>query len=247
MYGTYEWYDAADAACFYGLATNITFNELGGVTLPSTVVYGISYSSQTYGPSPSGNANDPANSLNVVFSTASANVSAGSDTIPGDIFINTPDATNGNIFCNSVTPDTFMAAYNDCSSVSGNPPMYDIPAVEFVMGDPLMSLSPGGPAQDIDLSIYNPGSSAVQVSSVTITINNAVACDASPNFVLLNGTSGGTSVTSTYTLASPQTVPAGGTIDVLSSSTGAAIYMVNTNANQDTCEGVTMPLSFTSS
>ena len=38
--GSSEWYDPAEALCHNGLATTVTFNAFGSVTLPSTVVYG---------------------------------------------------------------------------------------------------------------------------------------------------------------------------------------------------------------
>jgi hypothetical protein len=50
-----KWYDVASAQCFNGLASNVTldFSSLG-VVLPNSVVYGVTYNTSHYGPSPIG-------------------------------------------------------------------------------------------------------------------------------------------------------------------------------------------------
>jgi hypothetical protein len=121
---------ATTGTCYNGLATNITFDFASqGITLPSPIVYGISYSTDHYGPQPIGGSTSPTDSLNVAFTTESSDVSAGSDVNPGNIFVNSASATNTNLFCSTVTPDALVEAPNGC--VSGSPPTNDIPAVQF--------------------------------------------------------------------------------------------------------------------
>ena len=71
-----KWMDAG--TCYNGLANNVSFDfNSKGITLPSTVIYGISYSTDNYGPTPIGGSSSPADSLNVAFTTASSDVSRG--------------------------------------------------------------------------------------------------------------------------------------------------------------------------
>ncbi len=71
-----KWYDGT--ACVNGKAANITFDfSSQNLTLPDTVVYGISYNTTSYGPSPIGTgascystaAGCPYDSLNIGLST----------------------------------------------------------------------------------------------------------------------------------------------------------------------------------
>jgi hypothetical protein len=48
-----EWYQSSSKTCFNGLAADITFS-LPKVHLPDTVVYGLSYNTSHFGPSPLG-------------------------------------------------------------------------------------------------------------------------------------------------------------------------------------------------
>jgi hypothetical protein len=66
---TGKWYQPGTGACFNGLATQVTFNFAGNVTLPGTVVYEISYDTSNYGPSPL-RAAGPYDSLNIGISPA---------------------------------------------------------------------------------------------------------------------------------------------------------------------------------
>ncbi len=127
--GPTKWMDS-NGTCYNGLADNITFDfSSKDIALPSTVVYGISYNTDNYGPEPIGGTTSPTDSLNVAFTTESSNVSAGADVNPGNIFVNSASATNSNLFCGSAVPDTFVEVPNGC--VSGTPPTNDIPAVQF--------------------------------------------------------------------------------------------------------------------
>lgn len=50
-----RWYQASTAACFNGLANNITFDLSSlNIILPNSVVYGIVYDTTSYGPNPIG-------------------------------------------------------------------------------------------------------------------------------------------------------------------------------------------------
>jgi hypothetical protein len=80
------WYDAKTNACYHGIDQNIVFAHMGRFTLPGTVVYGISYNSDTSGPNPIGGSNSPTDSLNVALSPA---VTAGSQVTPGGIWWDT--------------------------------------------------------------------------------------------------------------------------------------------------------------
>jgi hypothetical protein len=89
-----RWFDSALKACFNGFATNITFNFAGG-TLPDAVVFGITYNTSGYGSSPFGYSNPcnatpagcPYDSLNIALSEEPTDISAGSDTTPGSVWI----------------------------------------------------------------------------------------------------------------------------------------------------------------
>ncbi|HEX7101597.1 MAG TPA: hypothetical protein VF201_03025 [Nitrolancea sp.] len=79
------WYSSSDGKCYNGFATNITFDfSTLAVTLPDSVIYGISYNTSNYGDSPLG-VSGPYDSLNVALSPA---VSVGSQVNPGTAFVN---------------------------------------------------------------------------------------------------------------------------------------------------------------
>jgi hypothetical protein len=77
------WYQPATQKCFNGLANRVTFGFAGNVTLPDTVVYEISYNTNTHGPSPL-DATGPSDSLNIAF-TSGARV--GSDIDPTTLWV----------------------------------------------------------------------------------------------------------------------------------------------------------------
>lgn len=73
-----EWFQPG-LGCFNGLAVNVKFNFSGmHVTLPNTVVYGISYNTTHFGPSPIGegapcytsSGGCPYDSLNVLLASS---------------------------------------------------------------------------------------------------------------------------------------------------------------------------------
>lgn len=103
-----EWYSSSAASCFNGKAANISWNFTSlGLTLPDTVVIGVSFNTSGYGPHPLGYSNpcnsDPAgcpyDSLNLGLNDSTA---IGTEQTPGAVFQNT--ATAGNL-CDS-TPAT---------------------------------------------------------------------------------------------------------------------------------------------
>ena len=59
-----KWYQPSAKKCFNGLATDVSFDFAGNVTLPNTVVYEISYDTNHYGPNPLHVAG-PYDSLNI--------------------------------------------------------------------------------------------------------------------------------------------------------------------------------------
>ncbi len=100
-----EWYDPASQSCYHGLYTTVDFH-VDPVRLPTTFVYGISYNTTTYGPSPIG-ASAPCysteqgcfyDSLNIALSQDPTNVSVGADTVPGTLFQNSP---SGSAYCDA--------------------------------------------------------------------------------------------------------------------------------------------------
>ena len=87
-----EWYQPG-VGCWNGLAVNVKFDFSGmGVTLPNTVVYGISYNTTHYGPSPIGegapcytsSGGCPYDSLNVLLAPT---VTVGSKPNPGTTYL----------------------------------------------------------------------------------------------------------------------------------------------------------------
>ncbi|MEY2588654.1 MAG: hypothetical protein QOJ67_638 [Acidimicrobiaceae bacterium] len=104
-----KWYDAASATCFSGKAANVTidFSALN-VTLPNTVIYGISYNTSNYGPTPYGPlpcSSTPQgcfyDSLNV---GVSASATTGTDVDPDGAFLNSATAS---VYCDGGTAGTF--------------------------------------------------------------------------------------------------------------------------------------------
>jgi len=79
--GDGRWYDAAEAHCYNGYATPITFTFAPGTTLPSSVIYGISYTTSTNnGPgSPPSSPTDPGCGTPAGCFVNSLNVGEGTD------------------------------------------------------------------------------------------------------------------------------------------------------------------------
>jgi hypothetical protein len=89
-----KWWQKSTNTCFNGKAANISFNFSSlGMTLPDTVVVGISYNTTHYGPHPIGESaacftasgGCPYDSLNIGLSPS---VGTGSEVFPGTVFQN---------------------------------------------------------------------------------------------------------------------------------------------------------------
>jgi hypothetical protein len=99
-------------------------------------------------------------------------------------------------------------------------------------------LTPGGPAQTVDFSIYNNGTSPAYIQNVTFAI--------SPGSVA--GLEAASCEPSWFNLIQPTTpldvtIPAGSTVDYQPS--GASISLINEPYSQDGCENLSIPLTFT--
>lgn len=135
------WYDPGTKTCYHGIAANIEFHLPPNLTLPSTIVYGISYNTSHYGPSPYGestacystSAGCAYDSLNVGLSQDPTNVSVGSDVNPGTVWQNSP---YGSEYCDGGAAGTSVfrldSPSNSCWSVGSGGAPYYVPAVRFV-------------------------------------------------------------------------------------------------------------------
>jgi hypothetical protein len=137
-----QWLDPATGTCYYGVVYPATFRFEGSRELPTTVVYGVSYDATS---------SVPASSLNVLMSTESASgaVTVGSDTDPGNLFVQARSAgnalggPNGQITCSAVVGpfaeyNTAMNGTTGCGtdtyqadSTTSYLPIAFVPAVEI--------------------------------------------------------------------------------------------------------------------
>jgi hypothetical protein len=227
--------------------TTVTFNfNSQGAFVHQQFVYGISFA-----------ASGDAAGLNVALSSSANNLSVGTDTNPGHVWLSTTNGGLGNDFpaCTTTPPVTtgvFESVNTDCGTDNvNNPGAYgtpaqvtagnaDIPAVEVnVVGGVIAALTPGGPSLPVDFAITNPGSSSVRVSTVSTVASSlsgagtasSEACD-----------------TSMYPIAgSPLTINANvapGT--TVFAPSGTSISMTDDGHNQNNCENATVNLTFSS-
>ena len=142
-----KWWDPS-SKCVNGLAVNLTF-DLSDVTVPDSVVYGISYNTTDYGPSPYGSLACPAggcgyDSLNIALSQddpghpSLSDVTIGSDNNPGTVWQNSP---YGSEYCDAGSAGTNSFRLDSpsmpCWGVDSNNPSqapYYVPAVQFRAG-----------------------------------------------------------------------------------------------------------------
>jgi hypothetical protein len=234
---------AAIVAGSHPSLTNITFDFPQGTVVPQEFVYDIAYGSG--GPS-----------LNVVLSSSANDITIGTDTTPGSIWMNDVYGNNNDFpACVTGLPTTgFVQIYTNCGPYNpANPGAYgtaaeviagsaDIPAVEFnVVGGATASLWPGD-TQNIDFAITNPNHGSVYLSTVTIALKN-----------------NGTDVENQYSTAitgchltwfsvtgSPVSIAANVAPGVTDYTGLASITMTNANESQDACQGATIGLTFTS-
>jgi hypothetical protein len=135
-----QWFDSATGDCYYGQTIAITFNNFGNVSLPSTVVYGISFATNATNANISSSA--PVNLLDALVSveTQSGGVTVGSDTDPNNVFLSTTGGAaagpGGELSCDTavagfVEYGTALGAGAACGSSIGYGAADFIPAVEF--------------------------------------------------------------------------------------------------------------------
>jgi hypothetical protein len=220
--------------------TNVTFpfNNL----VPREFLYKISF-----------NTSGDASALNVALSSSPNNLSVGTDSAPGHVWVNTTAGSGiAGDFPACTTPGSgFAEVQTNCGpEAPNNPGAYgtnpqvaagnaDIPAVEFnVVGGVVPSLYPGGPSEPIDFAITNPGNASVFVGHVAIAATDnsrsGVGCDTNW-YSVAPGSPG---------VALNATIPTGTTFY---SPSGASISMTETNTNQDACQGANVNLGFTAS
>jgi hypothetical protein len=127
-------------------------------------------------------------------------------------------------------------------------------AVTIAQNGSISGLYPDGPAQNIDFTVHNGNASALRVTSVTIAIENADHTPWSADSNPLDAKPACTA--SDFTVTQPTTgFPVevngsstnGGNTSFLGSTTGASIQLKDTSQNQDECQGVTVPFTFTAS
>jgi hypothetical protein len=239
--------------------TNVTFDfSSQDAFVDSEFVYGI-----TFNTTPGAASVAAADSLNVALSSSTTDLSTGTDTDPGTIYVDDTWGNNGDFpACDNGNPalsaGTFESLVTNCGPYnSGNPGAYgnevptdDIPAVEVnIVGGQIEGLYPGDSAQPIEYAINNPGATPVEVQTVGVSVDQ----DGSGNVK----TPGGSSVTgceaSWYTINnSPQTldtsVSSGTTLFTTTSpiASDLSIAMTDPAVNQDDCEGANVGLTFTS-
>lgn len=257
-YGTYcQNIVQSDPNSTCGIANfTITFNfSSQNITLPASVTYGIQYKDAQ-------NAGNGGVNVQMVDGSVPANIAAGTDNDPGFLLTDLASIANGdgyNAAYNGVGPGqvtnesvgTVGASnpFGEYSSavVDGNGDDPYVPAVEF--DSQLGDLYPGGPAQPINFSITNPGTTPATVTSVTVVVtgtNDNTDCNAT-NFAVQNGSDvSQADQTSTYTSGFPATIPAGGTVNFPATTTGAQLYMINLPVDQDGCQNKSALLTFTS-
>jgi hypothetical protein len=236
--------------------TEVTVDFSGtAVFVPQTFTYGISFPELT----------GISDALNVALSSSLNDISAGTDGVPGSLFVKTDgtDLSSDGDFpsCVGTGSTTFAAFATTCGDPApANPGAYgthdevlagnaDIPAVEInVVGGTVGPLSPDGPAQPVGFAVTNPGPTSANLSSVTV-----------PSFVL-NGplqsdtgqeacAAGMYSTSGSATFAAPGTqVNPGQTLFILPSATNTTkVSMHDDGNNQNNCQNLTLTLTFASS
>jgi hypothetical protein len=203
-------------------------------------------------------ASGEASGLNVALSSHPNNLSVGTDSADGNVWVNTTAGPGiANDFPSCTTPGVgFAEVQTNCGPESpANPGAYgtnaqvaagnaDIPAVEFnVVGGVVPGLYPGGPSQPIDFAITNPGSASVYVGHVAITASS----------LALGPQNGSLEACSTSMYPISPGAPGVFVNDMVPPGTsfyspsGASISMTDDGNNQDNCQGATVNLSFTAS
>ncbi len=211
-------------------------------SLPSTVVYGITY-------------NDAQNivngGVNVQLSYESQ-VSAGSDTDAGHLFVTVNPAWGSDVAPGEVTCSTGSTTFTEYSTASGSNCGYGtpalVPAVQINLTGTASGLWPGSPAQPINFTVYNPGTTGVTVNTVTVGVaENTATGD-------VESVSGDTSTdvsgcyASWFTVnGSPLTLnEAVGPGQTITVNDAVSLSMINEPYSQDVCQGANVGLTFSS-
>jgi hypothetical protein len=244
--------------------TNVTFDfSSQDAFVSNEFVYGITFNSTPDTPSVS-----EASSLNVALSSSANDLSVGTDTTPGSIWMDDTNSNNGDFpTCTLLPTSGFEKVVTNCGPAA-EPGAYgtndqvtagndDIPAVEVnVVGGAAAVLFPGGPAQTLGYAITNPGAGPVQVISVSASVDTSGS-----NSSDVSSTSNGNDIpgclAAWYQLNnSPQTlngtsgvsIPPGTTIFTTNSPIAStmSIQLNNINSTQNACQGANVGLSFSS-
>jgi hypothetical protein len=234
------WYSAADNRCYAGLANNISFN-LGGVTLPDSVIYGVALNTSHHGYHPLGETTScyatgcGYDSLNIGLTEANG-PSVGSDPLPGTLYQNTTfagfycdgGAAGDSVFRLDSNPPCWGSDPSNVGDYSSAP--YYIPAVQFVANQlsqtiGFTSTAPsnaylGGPT-------YTVAATATSGLPVTYASTTASVCAVSGSTVSFVGT---------------------GTCTVSASQAGNSLYTAAPTVTQSfTVAGKPQSITFTSS
>jgi len=244
---------------------NVQFSFPTHPFVSDSFVYGISFPT-TYNHVPAGAP--VADGLNVALSNSLYQLSVGSDTTGGTVWVQTASGAGiaGDFpSCTTPTGNTWQSVVTNCgTAAAGNPGAYgtngqvtagnaDIPAVQFnVVGGVAAPLYPGEPPQPVDFAITNPGGGPVHVSDVktTITGTNKGVCNlanpapGSTTWYQMTPPSDATFVVADATNGgSGWSVPPGTTII---SPSGVSILMIESGTDQSACESAVVNLSFSS-
>jgi hypothetical protein len=231
--------------------TNITFNFAPqDAYVDSTFVYGITFNTAA-DEAPVADAD----SLNVGLSSSATNLSVGTDTNPGTVWMDDPNSNNNDFpacMDSSLPTSGFQQVTTDCGPYNpSNPGAYgtpaqvaagsdDIPAVQVnVAGGTTPPLYPGGVSEPVDFAITNPGSGSVHVHTVVTAITSVTTGSIAGDEACATSMYSLTNATDTINA----NVPPGTT---LYSPSGTSIKMLDDGNNQDNCENAVVSLSFTS-
>jgi hypothetical protein len=157
----------------------------------------------------------------------------------------TPNPTSGSSTLKidvgtSVTPKTYTVTVQGQATINGTTVTRSTQVTLIVQGSQPFQISgtvpnplyPGAPAQSFSVTLTNPNSFAIHVTSlgVSVTAPNASACLPSWFKVTLQNA----------TQSSPISVPGNGSV-----TTPATVQMLDVNQNQDVCKGQQLTLSYT--
>jgi hypothetical protein len=231
--------------------TNVTFDfSSQGAFVAQEFVYDISFSAT------SGSWGD-ASGLNVALSSSATDLSIGTDTNTGYLYVDPTD--NGSGWhgdapnCGTLTTGIFQSVQTDCgpaveTDAYGTPAQVaagnaDIPAVEVnVVGGTTASLWPGE-TQPLGFAITNPNTGDVWITTVTIAPKTNVSGDVEDQY---SDDITGCLATWFTVNGSPVSIAGNVAPGVTLFQNVASITMSNPNTSQNACEGHTIGLSFTS-